>query len=159
MAAETNLTIVGNLTANPELRTTSSGAQVVSLTIASTPRTYNRNTNQWEDGQTLFMRCSAWRDLALNITQTLTKGMRVIAQGRLTQRTWQAADGSQRTAVELQIDDIGPSLRHAMATVVKNSNQSQTSQTAGATFNTPNGTAQVQMMDEAADPWASEPAF
>lgn len=119
MAGETVITIVGNLTADPELRTTSAGAQVASFTIASTPRSWNRNTNQFEDGQALFMRCSAWRDLATHCAQSLAKGMRVIAQGRLQQRSYQAQDGSNRTVVELQVDEIGPSLRYATAQVQK----------------------------------------
>ncbi|WP_270203115.1 single-stranded DNA-binding protein [Bifidobacterium pseudocatenulatum] len=119
MAGETVITIVGNLTADPELRTTSAGAQVASFTIASTPRTWNRSTNQFEDGQALFMRCSAWRDLAEHCVQSLGKGMRVIAQGRLQQRSYQAQDGSNRTAIELQVDEIGPSLKYATAQVQK----------------------------------------
>ena len=119
MAGETVITIVGNLTADPELRTTSAGAQVASFTIASTPRTWNRNTGQFEDGQALFMRCSAWRDLAEHCVRSLAKGMRVIAQGRLQQRSYQAQDGSNRTVIELQVDEIGPSLRYATAQVQK----------------------------------------
>lgn len=119
MAWETVITIVGNLTADPEIRTTGSGASVASFTIASTPRSWNRSTNQFEDGQALFMRCSAWRDLAEHCAQSLGKGMRVIAQGRLQQRSYQANDGSQRTVIELQVDEIGPSLRYATAQVQK----------------------------------------
>ena len=92
MAGETIIAVVGNLTADPEIRTTGSGAAVASFTIASTPRTWNRNTNQFEDGQALFMRCSAWRDMAEHCAQSLAKGMRVIAQGRLQQRSYQAQD-------------------------------------------------------------------
>ena len=121
MAGETTITIVGNLTADPELRTIGSGATVASFTIASTPRTFNRNTNQWDDGQALFMRCSAWRDLANHCAQSLSKGMRVIATGRLQQRSYQAQDGSQRSVVEMQIDEIGPSLRYATAQVTRTS--------------------------------------
>lgn len=121
MAGETTITIVGNLTADPELRTIGSGATVASFTIASTPRSFNRNTNQWEDGQALFMRCSAWRDLADHCANSLAKGMRVIAQGRLQQRSYQAQDGSNRTVVEMQIDEIGPSLRYATAQVTRQS--------------------------------------
>ena len=105
MAGETVITVVGNLTADPELRTTSSGASVCSFTIAATPRTYNRQTGQFEDGQALFMRCSAWRDLANHCAQSLSKGMRVIAQGRLQQRSYQAQDGSNRTVFEMQVDE------------------------------------------------------
>lgn len=119
MAGETVITIIGNLTADPEIRTTGSGASVASFTIASTPRTWNRNTNQFEDGQALFIRCSAWRDLAEHCVRSLAKGMRVIAQGRLTQRSYEAKDGTQRTVVELQVDEIGPSLRYATAQVAK----------------------------------------
>ena len=121
MAGETVITVVGNLTADPELRTTSSGASVCSFTIAATPRTYNRQTGQFEDGQALFMRCSAWRDLANHCAQSLSKGMRVIAQGRLQQRSYQAQDGSNRTVFEMQVDEIGPSLRYATAQVTRQS--------------------------------------
>ena len=119
MAGETIITVVGNLTADPEIRTTGSGAAVVSFTIASTPRTWNRNTNQFEDGQALFMRCSAWRDMAEHCAQSLAKGMRVIAQGRLTQHSWEDEQHQRRTSMELQVDEIGPSLRYATAEVTK----------------------------------------
>lgn len=119
MAGETVITIVGNLTADPEVRTTSNGAQVASFTIASTPRVFDRQSNQYVDGQALFMRCSAWRDLAEHCARSLAKGMRVIAQGRLTQRSYEAKDGTQRTVVELQVDEISPSLRYATAQVAK----------------------------------------
>ena len=119
MAGETVITIIGNLTADPEIRTTGSGTSVASFTIASTPRSWNRSTNQFEDGQALFMRCSAWRDLAEHCVRSLAKGMRVIAQGRLQQRSYQAQDGSNRTVIELQVDEIGPSLRYATAQVQK----------------------------------------
>lgn len=126
MAGETVITIVGNLTADPEIRTTGSGASVASFTIASTPRSWNRSTNQFEDGQALFMRCSAWRDLATHCAQSLAKGMRVIAQGRLQQRSYQAQDGSNRTVIELQVDEIGPSLRYATAQVTRADSQRAT---------------------------------
>ena len=119
MAGETIVTVVGNLTADPEIRTTGSGASVASFTIASTPRTWNRNTNQFEDGQALFMRCSAWRDMAEHCAQSLAKGMRVIAQGRLTQHSWEDEQHQRRTSMELQVDEIGPSLRYATAQVAK----------------------------------------
>ena len=117
MAGETILTIVGNLTADPELRTTGTGTQVCGFTIASTPRVWNRQANQYEDGQSLFMRCSAWRDLAGHCAQSLSKGMRVVATGRLSQRSYQAQDGTNRTVVEMTVDEIGPSLRYAQAAV------------------------------------------
>ena len=119
MAGETIIAVVGNLTADPEIRTTGSGAAVASFTIASTPRTWNRNTNQFEDGQALFMRCSAWRDMAEHCAQSLAKGMRVIAQGRLTQHSWEDEQHQKRSSVELQVDEIGPSLRYATAQVAK----------------------------------------
>ena len=119
MAGETRLTITGNLTADPEIRTINTGSTVASFTIASTTRVYNRQTGQYDDGPTLFMRCSAWNDLATHASQTLAKGMRVIAEGRLQQRTYQTQDGGNRTITELQIDDIGPSLRHATAQVTR----------------------------------------
>jgi single-strand DNA-binding protein len=119
MSAETILTIVGNLTADPELRTTGTGTSVTNFTIASTPRIFNRDENRWEDGQALFMRCSAWRDLADHCAASLSKGMRVVAQGRLSQRSYTANDGSNRTVVELTVDEIGPSLRYATAQVTR----------------------------------------
>lgn len=121
MAGETVITIVGNLTADPELRTVGSGASVASFTIASTPRTFNRNSNQFEDGNALFMRCTAWRDMANHCASSLSKGMRVIAQGRLQQRSYTANDGTNRTVVEMQVDEIGPSLRYATAQVERQS--------------------------------------
>lgn len=117
--SETIITIVGNLTADPELRYTQSGAAVASFTIASTPRTFDRQANEWKDGEALFMRCSAWRDMAENIAGSLTKGMRVIAQGRLQQRSYQDRDGNNRVSIELTIDEVGPSLRYATASVAR----------------------------------------
>lgn len=117
MAGETILTIVGNTTEPAELRFTPSGAAVANFTVASTPRTFDKNSNEWKDGKTLFMRCSAWRDMAENIAETLEqKGMRVIVTGRLTQRSYEK-DGQTRTTVELEVDEIGPSLRYANAKV------------------------------------------
>lgn len=120
---ETVITIVGNLTADPELRTTGQGAQVASFTIANTARVYNKQTGQYEDGPALFMRCSAWRDMASHCAQSLAKGMRVIAQGRVQQHSYQAQDGTNRTVMELQVDEIGPSLRYATAQVARISRQ------------------------------------
>lgn len=119
MAGETIITVVGNLTAELETRTTSKGDAVCNFSIAATPRSFNKQTNQWEDGDALFMRCTVWRDLAAHCAQSLHKGMRVIAQGRLQQRTYQAKDGTQRTVVEMQVDEIGPSLRYATAQVAR----------------------------------------
>lgn len=119
MAGETTITIIGNLTAEPEMRTTSKGGTVCNFSIAATSRQYNSQSGQWEDGQALFMRCTAWRDMAEHCAQTLHKGMRVIAQGRLSQRSYQAQDGSNRTVIELQVDEIGPSLKYATAQVAR----------------------------------------
>lgn len=119
MAGETIITVVGNLTAEPETRTTSKGDAVCNFSIAATPRQYNSQSGQWEDGQALFMRCTVWRDMAEHCAQTLHKGMRVIAQGRLQQRTYQAKDGTNRTIMEMQVDEIGPSLRYATAQVAR----------------------------------------
>ena len=119
MAGDTIITVVGNLTHDPELRFTPSGAAVASFTIASTPRTYDRQSGEWKDGDALFMRCSLWRDAAENVAESLTKGMRVIAQGRLVQRSYTTREGEQRTVVEMQVDEIGPSLRYARAQVTK----------------------------------------
>lgn len=119
MAGETIITVVGNLTAEPETRTTSKGDTVCNFSIAATPRSFNKQTNQWEDGDALFMRCTVWRDIAAHCAQSLHKGMRVIAQGRLQQRTYQAKDGTNRTIMEMQVDEIGPSLRYATAQVAR----------------------------------------
>ena len=162
MAGETVITIIGNLTGDPEILSTGSGAPVCSCTIASTPRSWNRSTNQFEDGQALFLRCSAWRDLATHCAQSLAKGMRVIAQGRLQQRSYQAQDGSNRTVIELQVDEIGPSLRYATAQVQKmQSGGYQGGNANGGGYQQPQQ-AQQQSQTPADDPWsapAGEPDF
>lgn len=119
MSGETTLTIVGNLTADPELRFTPSGAAVASFTVASTPRTFDRNTQQWKDGEVLFMRCTCWRQAGENVAESLTRGARVIVAGRLKQRSYETREGEKRTVVEMDVDEIGPSLRYATATVRK----------------------------------------
>ena len=160
MAGETILTIVGNLTADPELRTTGTGTQVCGFTIASTPRVWNRQANQYEDGQSLFMRCSAWRDLAGHCAQSLSKGMRVIATGRLSQRSYQAQDGTNRTVVEMTVDEIGPSLRYATAQVTKQGGHDGCQ--GGSTYGNPAGNppvgprpAAAPSQPPASDPWAN----
>lgn len=161
MAGETVITIVGNLTADPELRTTRNGGTVANFSIASTPRTWNRNTNQFEDGQALFLRCSAWRDLASHCAQSLSKGMRVIAQGRLTQHSWEDEQHQKRTAVELQVDEIGPSLRYATAQVQKMQSGGYQGNANGGGYQQPQQ-AQQQSQAPADDPWgapAGEPDF
>ncbi|UQN29452.1 single-stranded DNA-binding protein [Brachybacterium kimchii] len=119
MSNETIVTVVGNLTADPELRFTQAGIAVAGFTIASTPRTFNRQSQQWEDGEALFLRSSAWRDAAENVAESLEKGSRVIAQGHLRQRSFTDREGNQRTSIELDVLEIGPSLRYATAKPVK----------------------------------------
>jgi single-strand DNA-binding protein len=116
---ETTLTIVGNLTDDPDLRFTPSGAAVVAFTIASTPRAFDKTTSEWKDGETLFLRASAWRDAAEHIAESLAKGQRVIATGRLKQHSYEDREGVKRTVVELEVDEIGPSLKYATAKVAK----------------------------------------
>ena len=117
MAGETIITVVGNLTADPELRYTQNGLAVANFTIASTPRNFDRQTNDWKDGEALFLRASVWRDFAEHVAGSLTKGSRVVATGRLKQRSYETREGEKRTAIELEVDEIGPSLRYATATV------------------------------------------
>ncbi len=119
MAGDTLITVVGNLTADPELRFTPSGAAVANFTVASTPRTFDRQSNEWKDGDTLFMRCSIWREAAENVAESLTKGTRVIVTGRLVQRSYETREGEKRTVVELQVDEVGPSLRYASAKLTR----------------------------------------
>jgi single-strand DNA-binding protein len=119
MAGETIITVVGNLTADPELRYTQTGLPVVNFTIASTPRTLDRQTNEWKDGDALFLRASCWREFAEHVAGSLTKGSRVIATGRLKQRSYQDREGQNRTSIELEVDEIGPSLRYATAQVTR----------------------------------------
>ena len=117
MAGETTITVVGNLTSDPELRFTPSGSAVANFTVASTPRTLDRQSNEWKDGETLFLRASIWREAAENVAESLTKGTRVIVSGRLKSRTYDTKEGEKRTVMELEVDEIGPSLRYANAKV------------------------------------------
>jgi single-strand DNA-binding protein len=119
MAGDTLVTIVGNLTNDPELRFTPSGAAVANFTVASTPRSFDRNSNEWKDGETLFMRCSVWREAAENVAESLTRGTAVIVQGRLQSRTYETKEGEKRTVIELACEEVGPSLRRATAKVTK----------------------------------------
>ena len=154
MAGETIIAVVGNLTADPELRSTKNGRSVAGFTIASTPRTFDRQSNQWVDGDALFLRCTVWGDLAEHCARSLAKGMRVIAQGRLTQRSYEAKDGTQRTVVELQVDEIGPSLRYATAQVSKA--QRGTAGAYGNPASTPAGyTGGATASLPPSDPWGS----
>jgi len=119
MANETTATVVGNLTADPELRFTPAGHAVANFTVASTPRTFDRPSGEWRDGDALFMRCTVWRDAAEHVAECLTRGDRVVVQGRLRQRSFETRDGDKRTVVELDVDEIGPSLRYATVKVTK----------------------------------------
>lgn len=119
MAGETIITVVGNLTADPELRYTQNGLAVANFTIASTPRTFDRQANEWKDGEALFLRASVWREFAEHVAGSLTKGSRVIASGRLKQRSYETKEGEKRTTMELEVDEIGPSLRYATASVTR----------------------------------------
>ncbi|WP_040829174.1 single-stranded DNA-binding protein [Nocardia jiangxiensis] len=117
MAGDTVITVIGNLTADPELRFTPAGAAVANFTVASTPRVFDRNANEWKDGEALFLRCNIWREAAENVAESLTRGSRVIVSGRLKQRSYETREGEKRTVVELEVDEIGPSLRYATAKV------------------------------------------
>jgi len=147
MAGETVITVVGNLTADPELRFTPSGAAVASFTVASTPRTFDRQSNEWKDGEALFLRCSIWRQAAENVAESLTRGMRVVVTGRLKQRSFETREGEKRTVIELDVDEVGPSLRYATAKV----NRTQRGSSGGGfgADNQGGGTAPAD------DPWAS----
>lgn len=121
MAGETVITIIGNLTNDPELRFTPSGAAVANFTVASTPRTFDKPSNEWKDGETLFMRCSVWRDAAENVAESLQRGTRVLVSGRLKQRSYETKEGEKRTVVEMEVDEVGPSLKYAKVKVTKTS--------------------------------------
>ena len=123
MAGETVITVVGNLVDDPELRFTPSGAAVANFRIASTPRTFDRQTNEWKDGDALFLTCSVWRQAAENVAESLQRGMRVVVQGRLKQRSYETREGEKRTVVELEVDEVGPSLEFATAKVTRASRQ------------------------------------
>ena len=166
MAGDTTLTIIGNLTADPELRFSPSGVAVADFTIASTPRRFDKNANEWRDGETLFMRCSIWREAAENVAESLRKGMRVIAVGNLVQRSWDDRDGNKRTTVELQVEEVGPSLRKAKAVVTRTGqagNATQRSQeAAGGAYAGRQHSGQGQQFPQpqtgaqAADPWGGQ---
>jgi single-strand DNA-binding protein len=145
MAGETIITVVGNLTADPELRYTQGGLAVANFTIASTPRTFDRATNDWKDGEALFLRASCWREFAEHVAGSLTKGMRVVATGNLKQRSYDDRDGNKRTAIELEVNEIGPSLRYATAQVTRASGGG-------------GGGRPQQQVSQAEEPWAASPA-
>ena len=133
MAGETVITVVGNLTADPELRYTQNGLAVANFTIASTPRTFDRQANEWKDGDALFLRASIWKEAAEHVAGSLVKGSRVIASGRLKQKSYETKEGEKRTSIEFEVDEIGPSLRYATASVTRaQSNRDSVSATAPA---------------------------
>jgi single-strand DNA-binding protein len=147
MAGETVITVVGNLTADPELRFTPSGAAVASFTVASTPRNFDKNANEWKDGDALFLRCSIWRQAAENVAESLQRGMRVVVTGRLKQRSFETREGEKRTVIELDVDEVGPSLKYATAKV----NRTQRGSSGGG-FGADNSGGGSAPAD---DPWAS----
>jgi len=142
MAGETVITVVGNLTNDPELRFTTSGSAVANFTIASTPKTFDKQSNEFKDGETLFLRCSVWREAAENVAESLTKGMRVVIQGRLKSRSYETKEGEKRTVIELEVDEIGPSLRWASAKVTRAQRNGPPSQGAQNVANQLGGQAQ-----------------
>ena len=160
MAGDTTITIVGNLTADPELRFIPSGAAVANFTVASTPRTYDRQSGEWKDGEALFLRCNVWREAAENVAESLTRGSRVIVTGRLKQRSFETREGEKRTVVEVEVDEIGPSLRYATAKV----NKASRSGGGGGGFGGGGGPRQESAQAAGApgapgdDPWGSAPA-
>ena len=153
MAGETVITVIGNLTGDPELRFTPSGAAVASFTVASTPRTLDKATNEWKDGEALFLRCSIWRQAAENVAESLQRGMRVVAQGRLKQRSFETREGEKRTVIELQVDEIGPSLKYASAKV----NRTQRGSSSGGGFGSSGGDSGPSSNGPSDDPWGSAP--
>jgi single-strand DNA-binding protein len=163
MAGDTQITVVGNLTGDPELRFISSGAAVVNFTVASTPRTFDRQSNEWKDGETLFMRCSLWREAAENVAESLTKGMRVIVTGRLVSRSWEA-NGEKRSVTEMQVDEVGPSLRYATAKVTRTQRGGQGGGFGGGGGggfgggNSGGGYSGSPAGGSSNDPWATAPA-
>jgi single-strand DNA-binding protein len=149
MAGETVITVVGNVTDDPELRFTPAGAAVANFTVASTPRSFDRQSNEWKDGDTLFLRCSVWRQAAENVAESLHRGNRVIVQGRLRQRSFETREGEKRTVIELEVDEVGPSLKFATAKISKTT-RGGGGGGGGGGFGGGGG--------QADDPWAAQPA-
>ena len=162
MAGDTVITVVGNLTNDPELRFTPSGAAVANFTVASTPRTFDKNTNEWKDGEALFLRCSVWRQAAENVAESLQRGAAVIVQGRLKQRSYETKEGEKRTVYELDVDEVGPSLRWATAKVTKASRGGGSGgygASGGQSGGGQSSGGQSRSTSSASDdPWASPPA-
>ncbi|OMC21930.1 single-stranded DNA-binding protein [Mycobacterium colombiense] len=161
MAGDTTITVVGNLTADPELRFTPSGAAVANFTVASTPRIYDRQSGEWKDGEALFLRCNIWREAAENVAESLTRGARVIVTGRLKQRSFETREGEKRTVFEVEVDEIGPSLRYATAKVNKASRSGGGGGGGGFGGGGGGGSRQQSAPTSSApadDPWGSAPA-
>ena len=156
-AGDTTLTVIGNLTADPELRFTPAGAAVANFTVASTPRIFDRNSNEWKDGEALFMRCNIWREAAENVAESLTRGSRVIVSGRLKQRSYETREGEKRTVVELEVDEIGPSLKYATAKVNKASRGGGGGGGFGGSSGGSGGGNRSQQSSGGDDPWGSAP--
>ena len=150
-AGDTTITMVGNLVNDPELRFTPSGAAVAKFTVASTPRYLDKNTNEWKDGDSLFLACNIWRQAAENVAESLTRGMRVIVTGRLKQRSYETKEGEKRTVYEVEVDEVGPSLRNATAKVTK------TTRAAGASGGSGSFSPPVTETASAEDPWSAAP--
>jgi single-strand DNA-binding protein len=138
MAGDTTITVIGNLTNDPELRFTPSGSAVSNFTVASTPRSFDKNSNEWKDGETLFLRCAAWRELGEHVAESIVKGMRVIVTGRLKSRQYETKEGEKRTVIELEVDEIGPSLKYGTAKFTKDTKGKR-----------------EQIPDAQEDPWAT----
>ncbi|MFM8597459.1 MAG: single-stranded DNA-binding protein [Mycobacterium sp.] len=158
MAGDTIITVVGNLTADPELRFTASGAAVANFTVASTPRIYDRQSGEWKDGEALFLRCNIWREAAENVAESLTRGARVIVTGRLKQRSFETREGEKRTVVEVEVDEIGPSLRYATAKVNKASRGGGGGGFGGGSSSGGGGGSRPAATESQEDPWGSAPA-
>jgi len=152
MAGETTITVIGNLVDDPELRFTPSGAPVANFRIASTPRTFDRQTNEWKDGDTLFLSCAVWRQAAENVAESLQRGMRVIVQGRLKSRQYETREGEKRTVFEIDVEEVGPSLRSASAKVTKTQRSGGGGYSGGSGYSGGGGGSQSATGD---DPWAS----
>jgi single-strand DNA-binding protein len=157
MAGDTVITVIGNLTSDPELRFTPSGAAVANFTVASTPRTLDRQSGEWKDGEALFLRCNIWRQAAENVAETLTRGARVIVQGRLKQRSFETREGEKRTVIELEVDEVGPSLRYATAKVNRVSRGSGDGGGFGGGNSGGGGGGSSRQSAPADDPWGSAP--
>lgn len=158
MAGDTIITVVGNLTADPELRFTPSGAAVANFTVASTPRILDRQSGEWKDGEALFMRCNIWREAAENVAESLSRGSRVIVTGRLKQRSFETREGEKRTIVEVEVEEIGPSLKYATAKVNKASRGGGGGGFGGAPSDATGGAQRPAATGPAEDPWGSAPA-